>query len=156
MGVITIQTSSPNPRAITKGTHSSHKMCIRDRIGHVDPDLLSPPGLQLEPEQGKGTVLPQGLIVSTGVFPVRPDRLFHQRSLTRPQRSVNGAGGRGGCSDADSQIGSLKVGRVKLTLQHLQMCIRDRYNASLLLAHKIARYFGLTIEEVFLFEEEST
>ena len=31
-----------------------------------------------------------------------------------------------------------------------------RYNASLLLAHKIARYFGLTIEEVFLFEEEST
>ena len=29
-----------------------------------------------------------------------------------------------------------------------------RYNASLLLAHKIARYFGLTIEEVFLFEEE--
>ena len=31
-----------------------------------------------------------------------------------------------------------------------------RYNASLLLAHKIARYFGLTIEEVFLFEEEET
>ena len=29
-----------------------------------------------------------------------------------------------------------------------------RYNASLLLAHKIARYFGMTIEEVFLFEEE--
>ena len=31
-----------------------------------------------------------------------------------------------------------------------------RYNASLLLAHKIAQYFGLTIEEVFLFEEETT
>ena len=30
-----------------------------------------------------------------------------------------------------------------------------RYNASLPLAHKIAKYFGLTIEEVFLFEEES-
>ncbi len=29
-----------------------------------------------------------------------------------------------------------------------------RYNPSILLAHKIARYFGLTIEEVFLFEEE--
>ena len=29
-----------------------------------------------------------------------------------------------------------------------------RYNASLLLAHKIARYFGLTIEDVFLFEED--
>ena len=31
-----------------------------------------------------------------------------------------------------------------------------RYNPSILLAFKIARYFGLTIEEVFLFEEEST
>ena len=29
-----------------------------------------------------------------------------------------------------------------------------RYNASLPLAHNIAQYFGLTIEEVFLFEEE--
>ena len=31
-----------------------------------------------------------------------------------------------------------------------------RYNASLLLAHKIAVYFGLTIEEIFLFEEKPT
>ena len=29
-----------------------------------------------------------------------------------------------------------------------------RYDPSILLAHKIARYFGMTIEEVFLFEEE--
>ena len=29
-----------------------------------------------------------------------------------------------------------------------------RYNPSILLAHRIAQYFGLTIEEVFLFEEE--
>ena len=29
-----------------------------------------------------------------------------------------------------------------------------RYNPSILLAHKIARYFGMTIEEVFLFDEE--
>ena len=29
-----------------------------------------------------------------------------------------------------------------------------RYNPSILLAHKIAAYFGLTIEEVFIFEEE--
>lgn len=28
-----------------------------------------------------------------------------------------------------------------------------RYNPSIQLAHKIARYFDLTIEEVFLFEE---
>ena len=29
-----------------------------------------------------------------------------------------------------------------------------RYNPSILLAHKIAKYFGMTIEEVFIFEEE--
>ena len=29
-----------------------------------------------------------------------------------------------------------------------------RYNPSILLAHKIAIYFGMTIEEVFIFEEE--
>ena len=29
-----------------------------------------------------------------------------------------------------------------------------RYNPSILLAHKIAKYFGMTIEEVFVFEEE--
>ena len=31
-----------------------------------------------------------------------------------------------------------------------------RYNASLLLAHKIAKYFGTAIEDIFLFEEEET
>ena len=29
-----------------------------------------------------------------------------------------------------------------------------RYNPSILLAWKIARYFGMTIEEVFIFEED--
>ena len=29
-----------------------------------------------------------------------------------------------------------------------------RYNPSILLAHKIAKYFGKSIEEVFVFEEE--
>ena len=29
-----------------------------------------------------------------------------------------------------------------------------RYNPSILLAHKIAVYFGLSIEDVFIFEEE--
>ena len=29
-----------------------------------------------------------------------------------------------------------------------------RYNPSILLAFKIARYFGMTIEEIFLYEEE--
>ena len=29
-----------------------------------------------------------------------------------------------------------------------------RYNPSIFLAYKIARFFGMTIEEVFVFEEE--
>ena len=29
-----------------------------------------------------------------------------------------------------------------------------RYNPSIFLAYKIARYFGMTIEEVFIFEDE--
>ena len=29
-----------------------------------------------------------------------------------------------------------------------------RYNPSIMLAHRIAKYFGMTIEEVFIFEEE--
>ena len=29
-----------------------------------------------------------------------------------------------------------------------------RYNPSIMLAYKIAKYFGMTIEEVFVFEEE--
>ena len=31
-----------------------------------------------------------------------------------------------------------------------------RYNPSILLAFKIARYFGVGIEEIFIYEEEAT
>ena len=31
-----------------------------------------------------------------------------------------------------------------------------RYHPSILLAFKIARYFGLTIEDIFIYEEEQT
>ena len=44
---------------------------------------------------------------------------------------------------------------VDVTRQTIISLENGRYNASLLLAHKIARYFDLTIEDVFLFEEES-
>lgn len=43
---------------------------------------------------------------------------------------------------------------VNVTRQTIISLENGRYNASLLLAHKIARYFDLTIEEVFLFDEE--
>ena len=41
-----------------------------------------------------------------------------------------------------------------VTRQTIISLENGRYNASLLLAHKIARYFGMPIEEIFLFEEE--
>ncbi len=43
---------------------------------------------------------------------------------------------------------------VSVTRQTIISLENGRYNASLLLAHKIARYFDTTIEDVFLFEEE--
>ena len=43
---------------------------------------------------------------------------------------------------------------VEVTRQTIISLESGRYNASLALAHKIARYFHKTIEEVFLFEEE--
>ena len=43
---------------------------------------------------------------------------------------------------------------VGVTRQTIISLENGRYNASLLLAHKLARYFGLAIEELFLFEEE--
>ena len=44
---------------------------------------------------------------------------------------------------------------VAVTRQTIISLESGRYNASLLLAHKIAKYFELTIEDIFLFEEES-
>ena len=44
---------------------------------------------------------------------------------------------------------------LEITRQTVISLEGGRYNASLPLAHRIAVYFGLTIEEIFLFEEES-
>ena len=41
-----------------------------------------------------------------------------------------------------------------VTRQTIISLEKVRYNASLELAFKIARYFGKTIEEVFIFEED--
>ena len=45
---------------------------------------------------------------------------------------------------------------VSVTRQTIISLESGRYNASLLLAHKIAKYFETTIEDIFLFEEEDT
>ena len=43
---------------------------------------------------------------------------------------------------------------VGVTRQTIISLENGKYNASLQLAYKIAKYFGKTIEEVFIFEEE--
>ncbi len=46
--------------------------------------------------------------------------------------------------------------RVGVSRQTISSLENGRYNPSILLAHRIAAYFGLTIEEVFIFEEGRT
>ena len=41
---------------------------------------------------------------------------------------------------------------VSVTRQTIISLESGRYNASLLLAHKLAKYFGTAIEDIFLFE----
>lgn len=43
---------------------------------------------------------------------------------------------------------------VDVTRQTIISLERGRYNASLILAHKISQYFNRPIEEVFIFDEE--
>ena len=43
---------------------------------------------------------------------------------------------------------------VKVTRQTIISLENGKYNASLQLAHKISNYFGMKIEDVFIFEEE--
>lgn len=46
------------------------------------------------------------------------------------------------------------AGAVGVTRQTIISLENGKYNASLQLAHKIARYFGQSIEEIFIFEEK--
>ena len=43
---------------------------------------------------------------------------------------------------------------VEVTRQTIISLENGRYNASLQLAFKIARFFGMSIEEIFIYEEE--
>ena len=68
--------------------------------------------------------------------------------------------------DMENRIAELRKARrisqaelaeaVAVTRQTIISLESGRYNASLLLAHKIAKYFETTIEDIFLFEEEET
>ena len=66
----------------------------------------------------------------------------------------------------ENRIAALRKGRrisqaelaeaVSVTRQTIISLENGRYNASLLLAYKIAKYFGTTIEDIFLFVEEES
>lgn len=43
---------------------------------------------------------------------------------------------------------------VNVTRQTIISLENGRYKASLILAHKLAQYFGVSIEELFIFNEE--
>lgn len=43
---------------------------------------------------------------------------------------------------------------LKVTRQTIGSLENGRYNPSILLAFKIARFFGMSIEEIFIYEEE--
>lgn len=46
--------------------------------------------------------------------------------------------------------------KVNVTRQTILFLEKGKYNPSLRLAYKIARVFGVTIEDVFSFEDETT
>lgn len=46
------------------------------------------------------------------------------------------------------------AGAVGVTRQTIISLENGKYNASLQLAYKISRYFDVTIEDIFIFEEE--
>ena len=43
---------------------------------------------------------------------------------------------------------------VEVTRQTIISLENGKYNASLILAHKLAQFFGVTIEELFIFDKE--
>ena len=43
---------------------------------------------------------------------------------------------------------------VEVTRQTIISLENGKYNASLILAHKIAQYFGMNIEDIFVFDKE--
>ncbi|MEZ3486686.1 MAG: helix-turn-helix transcriptional regulator [Lachnospiraceae bacterium] len=43
---------------------------------------------------------------------------------------------------------------LKVSRQTIGSLENGRYNPSIILAFKIARYFGMSIEEIFIYEEE--
>lgn len=69
-----------------------------------------------------------------------------------------------GCDKLQTKIQDLRKAKkitqseladaVNVTRQTIISLENGRYNASLVLAHKIAQFFGVSIEDVFIFDQE--
>ena len=71
--------------------------------------------------------------------PVRRDRLKNRIEEIRKEKGIR------------QEEFAKSMGVSRQTISSLE---NGRYNPSILLAYKIAKYFEMTIEEVFIFEEE--
>ncbi len=68
------------------------------------------------------------------------------------------------CDDVQTRIQELRkikkvtqnelADAVNVTRQTIISLENGKYNASLILAHKIAQFFGVSIEEIFIFNQE--
>ena len=69
-----------------------------------------------------------------------------------------------GCDNLQTRIQQLRkehkvtqselADAVNVTRQTIISLENGKYNASLILAHKLAQFFGVTIEELFIFDKE--
>ena len=69
-----------------------------------------------------------------------------------------------GCDNLQTRIHQLRTeykvtqselaDAVNVTRQTIISLENGKYNASLILAHKLAQFFGVTIEELFIFDKE--
>lgn len=69
-----------------------------------------------------------------------------------------------GCDNLQTRIQQLRkehkvtqselADAVNVTRQTIISLENGKYNASLVLAHKLAQFFGVTIEELFIFDKE--
>ena len=50
----------------------------------------------------------------------------------------------------------IKAEALEVSRQTIGSLENGRYNPSILLAFKLARYFGTTIEDIFIYEEDGT
>lgn len=72
-------------------------------------------------------------------FPFRGEKMKNKLEAIRKQQGLR----------QEELAAALAVSR-----QTISSLENGRYNPSLILAMKIARFFGLTVEEIFIYEEE--